>query len=60
MVLEECPTTRVVNEYWKENILINFPVLSNAIDYKYLSLREFVSDRPQKFYCKKTFNTDFH
>ena len=65
MVLEECPTTKTVNQYWNQIILDNFPVLENAIDTKFLSLKEYVSERPQKFYNKQayhdflTFLTDF-
>jgi len=55
MVFEECPTTRLVNKNWKEKIIDNFPVLENAIDSKFLSLKEYVAERPQKFYNKQVF-----
>lgn len=55
MVLEECPTTRTVNEYWKEKILENFPILTSAVDTKFLSLKEYITERPQKFYNKQTY-----
>jgi len=53
MVFEECPTTRLVNKNWKEKIIDNFPVLEDAIDSKFLSLKEYVAERPQKFYNKQ-------
>ncbi|MCH8010734.1 MAG: hypothetical protein IIA61_02100 [Candidatus Marinimicrobia bacterium] len=55
MVLEECPTTRVVNKYWNEKIIDNFPVLANTIDAKFLSLKEYITERPQKFYNEQTY-----
>lgn len=55
MILEKCPTTELMNKYWKDKITDNFPVLSVADDIKYLSLKEYITDRPQKFYCKKTY-----
>jgi hypothetical protein len=58
MVLEECPTTKIVNKYWNEKILDNFPVLTIATDAKFLSLKEYISERPQKFYSKQVY-TDF-
>ena len=55
MVLEECPTTKTVNRFWNEKILENFPVLLNASDAKFLSLKEYITDRPQKFYKKQVY-----
>ena len=55
MVLEECPTTKTVNRFWNEKILENFPVLLNASDAKFLSLKEYITDRPQKFYNKQVY-----
>jgi len=55
MVLEDCPTTKTLNDYWKGKILDSFPMLESALDSKYLSLKEYIATRPQKFYCKKTF-----
>lgn len=55
MVLEECPTTKTVNRYWNKKILENFPVLLNANDTKFLSLKEYITDRPQKFYNKQVY-----
>jgi hypothetical protein len=55
MVLEECPTTKSVNRYWKNRILDNLPVLESAIDSKYLSLKEYITERPQKFYNKQVY-----
>jgi len=56
MVLEECPTTKTVNKFWNEKILDSFPILSNSSDAKYLSLKEYIVERPQKFYNKQIFN----
>lgn len=56
MVLEDCPTTKTVNRHWNEKILENFPVLLNSTDSKFLSLKEYITDRPQKFYNKQVYN----
>lgn len=56
MVLEECPTTKDINRYWNEKIIANFPLLSNSSKSKFLSLKEFMVERPQKFYDDKAFN----
>lgn len=53
MVLEDCPTTKATNEYLNDKILYSFPILEQAKDSKYLSLKEYVHERPQKFYSKK-------
>ena len=55
MVLEDCPTTKVINDYWKRKILDSFPILESVVDSKYLSLKEYIATRPQKFYCEKTY-----
>lgn len=55
MVLEDCPTTKTINNYWNEKILYSFPVLKDAPDSKYLSLKEYIHERPQKFYSLKAF-----
>jgi len=54
MVFEDCPLTKVTNDYWNERILNSFPMLESALESKYLSLKEYITNRPQKFYCKKT------
>ena len=56
MVLEECPTTKTVNEYWNEKIIENFPVLTIASNSKFLSLKEYISERPQKFFNKQVYD----
>lgn len=56
MVLEECPITQTKNKYWQEKILEKFPILENANDIRYLALKEYVVERPQKFYCRQTYN----
>jgi len=53
MVLEECPTTQGTNRYWNEKIIENFPLLINSSESKFLSLKEYMQDRPQKFYNVK-------
>lgn len=58
MVLEECPTTKTENRFWNEKILDKFSVLENASNSKYLSLKEYISERPQKFYNNQVY-TDF-
>jgi len=60
MVLEECPTTRTINEFWNEKILDNIPELSIVSDTKFLSLKEYISDRPQKFYNKRVYTDYLH
>jgi len=56
MVFEECPTTKLENEHWKAIILNSFPILENVTDSKHLSLKEYIEERPQKFYNKKVFD----
>jgi hypothetical protein len=56
MVLEECPTTRTVNKFWNEKILDNFPILANSSYAKFLSLKEYITERPQKLYNKQIYN----
>lgn len=56
MIFEECPITKAVNDYWNEKILDAFPILLNATDAKFLSLKEYIVERPQKFFNKKAFN----
>jgi len=55
MVLENCPTTKTLNEYWKQRITDSFPILAGATDSKYLSLIEYITNRPQKFYSESTY-----
>lgn len=55
MVLEECPTTKTVNEFWNEKIIETFPVLSKSSNAKFLSLKEYISERPQKFYNRQVY-----
>lgn len=55
MVLEECPSTKTANRFCNEKILENFPVLLNQPDAKFLSLNEYITQRPQKFYKNRVF-----
>ncbi len=55
MVLENCPSTKTLNEFWNQKITDSFPILDNVIDSKYLSLKEYIINRPQKFYCENTY-----
>ena len=56
MILEECPVTKVFNEYWNEKILNNFPILENAVNSKFLSLKKYITENPQKFYNKQIYH----
>ncbi|MFW6282374.1 MAG: hypothetical protein ACOC1O_06295 [bacterium] len=59
MVLEECPTTQAVNRYWKEKVLNHFPILESKKEAKFLSLKEYIQVRPQKFYNKNIYKDYF-
>lgn len=56
MVLENYPTTKTLNEVWNQKITDSFPMLCRVSDSKYLSLKEYISNRPQKFYSERTYN----
>ena len=55
MVLEECPTTKTINEFWNEKIIETFPELAMSTNAKFLSLKEYISERPQKFYNRQVY-----
>lgn len=50
MVLEYCPSTQNINNFWKEKIQDHFSLLNKDSDGKFLSLKEYLTERPQKFY----------
>lgn len=50
MIFEDDAMTRDLHNYHKGIILDKFPCLSSVSDAKYLSLKEYVTDAPQKFY----------
>ncbi|MDA9330689.1 hypothetical protein OAC17_01270 [Flavobacteriaceae bacterium] len=55
MVLENCPTTKTLNEFWNQKITDSFPILERETGSKYLSLKEYIANRPQKFYSENTY-----
>lgn len=55
MVLENCPTTKTLNEFWNQKITDSFPILEKETGSKYLSLKEYIANRPQKFYNENTY-----
>lgn len=52
MVIEHCPSTQNINNFWKERIQDHFSILDKNSDAKFLSLKEYLTERPQKFYKK--------
>ncbi|MDY0780678.1 hypothetical protein [Tenacibaculum sp. IB213877] len=60
MFLEESPITRQENNYWKEKIIKKFPSLKNISNSKFLSLKEYLIEYPQKFYCEQSFHVYYN
>lgn len=55
MILEECVLTKENNKYWNQLIAKQFPVLHDSDDMKYLSLKEYITEIPHKFYNHKLY-----
>ncbi len=55
MVLEDCIVTKESNHYWTQLIAERFPVLQNSSNMKYLSLKEYLTEIPHKFYNQRLF-----
>ncbi len=56
MVLEYCPSTQNINNFWKERIQDHFSILDKNSDAKFLSLKEYLTKRPQKFYKRDLYS----
>lgn len=50
MVLSDCPLTKELNNYWNRKLHIHFPILAKTPDVMCLSLKEYLTDIPQKLY----------
>lgn len=55
MVLENCPTTKHINEYWEKEIKKKFPVLNGDGKKYILSIKDYISLRPQKLFNEKVY-----
>ncbi len=55
MVLENCPTTKYVNEYWEKEIKNKFPILDGDGKKYILSIKDYITQRPQKLYNEKVY-----
>ena len=55
MVLESCPMTEDFHNYKRNKICKKFPLLKNCGHNYHLSLWKFLNNRPERFYCNKTF-----
>lgn len=55
MIMSDCPLTRDINNHWNERIFSSFPILSQQPDAKCLSLKEYLTEIPQKLYNIKVY-----
>ena len=55
MLFEDCPTTKATNDFWKREIEIRFPILEERRGEKFLSLKKYITDSPQRFYSEEIF-----
>jgi hypothetical protein len=56
MVLENCPTTRHVNEYWEKEIKKKFPALEGDGKKYILSIKDYITLRPQKLFNENVYH----
>lgn len=57
MLFEDCPTTKATNDFWKREIEIRFPILEERRGEKFLSLKKYITDSPQRFYSEEIFKS---
>ena len=55
MMFEDYFLTKELNDYWTDAIINAFPVLAESTNTHFLSLQEYISSIPQKFYNKDLF-----
>jgi|GEM_PF-948218 len=56
MVLENCPTTMHENEYWEKEIKNKFPILNGDGKRYILSIKDYITQRPQKLYNEQVYH----
>lgn len=55
MLFEDCPTTKSLNDFWNNEIALRFPILDERNGNKYLSLKKYITDIPERFYSEDIF-----
>ncbi|WP_321517946.1 hypothetical protein [uncultured Bacteroides sp.] len=55
MVLKDCIFTKESHQYWSQLIAERFSILQESSNIKYLSLKEYLTETPQKFYNQKSY-----
>lgn len=55
MILEDCILTKDSNKYWNLLIAERFPILLESDNIKYLSLKDYITEIPHKFYNHKLY-----
>jgi hypothetical protein len=55
MILEDCILTKETNRYWEQHITERFSILQESDNLRHLSLKEYLTDTPQKFYNQKLY-----
>jgi len=55
MILEDCILTKDSNKYWNQLIAERFPILLESDNIKYLSLKDYITEIPHKFYNHKLY-----
>ncbi len=55
MMFEDYFLTKELNDYWTDAIINAFPILAESTNTHFLSLQEYISSVPQKFYNKDLF-----
>lgn len=55
MILSDCPLTRELNNYWNRKLHIYFPILDKTPNVMCLSLKEYLTNIPQKLYDIRTY-----
>ena len=60
MILSDCPLTRELNNYWNRKLHIYFPILDKTPNVMCLSLKEYLTNIPQKLYdLSSTYKCNF-
>lgn len=55
MILRDCPLTKDLNNHWTQKLYTSFPVLKQYPEAMCLSLKEYLTDIPQKIYDRHTY-----
>jgi len=54
LFLEECPLTAQLHRFRRERIAASYPELATCADGCYLALWKYMSEIPERFYCRKS------